>query len=203
MNLLLPIEPDVVMKNISQSILIIIVFGLILSNGVLIWQNLSLKTQISNQKALIEVKEGDFFNSFDTEDFQGININLDFTKDNRKKVLLYFRTTCSFCKEQMRYWKELVASIDNKTYRVIALTTETDVNIIKNYIKSHAIENWEVLTLNANDAEKAKLSATPITVVVDNQGKVEKAWIGMWRENEIKSASEYFAVDFTKSGRNN
>lgn len=64
------------------------------------------------------------------------------------------------------------------------------------YMKNYGIEDWEVLSVRSEDAKNAKLLATPVTVVVDNKGSVEKIWNGMWRGGDVASASDYFTIDF-------
>lgn len=181
----------------SQIIILFISLALLVSNGLLIWQNINLKSQLKNQIALLETQEGDQIEKLRYKDLNNNEGEIEFAKDDRKQILLYFRTTCSFCKKQMNYWKNLVAKIDTAKFRISAITIEDDQAVVNDYIKSYNIENWDVLTVNAEDAKKAKFSATPITVVVNNQGKVEKVWIGMWRDSELKSVGEYFTVDFT------
>ncbi|MGQ0540673.1 MAG: hypothetical protein ACT4O9_02335, partial [Blastocatellia bacterium] len=64
-------------------------------------------------------------------------------------------------------------------------------------LKTYQVENWEVLIINSEEAQNAKLLATPITIVVNNRGVVEKVWTGMWQTNDIDSANKYFALNLS------
>ncbi len=39
-----------------------------------------------------------------------------------------------------------------------------------------------------------KLSVTPVTLIVSNSGTVEKAWMGLWDENNISAASSAIGI---------
>lgn len=79
----------------------------------------------------------------------------------------------------------LVSNIDRQEYKVTAITTETDTQAIRDYMKDYEIEDWEVLMIKPEDAYNARLIVTPITVVVGNKGIVEKVWIGIDRSESI------------------
>jgi hypothetical protein len=68
-------------------------------------------------------------------------------------------------------------------------------------MKKYKIQDWEVLIISPEEAQKAKLLATPVTVVVNNKGIVEKVWTGMWQSNDINSASKYFALNFSETSK--
>ena len=87
----------------------------------------------------------------------------------------------------MNYWKDLFSNVNHQEYRITAVTTETDIQAIKSYMKNYGIEDWEVLMIKPEDANKAKLIVTPITVVVGNKGIVEKVWIGLRRSKNLGS----------------
>ncbi|MGH9914587.1 MAG: TlpA family protein disulfide reductase, partial [Pyrinomonadaceae bacterium] len=114
-----------------------------------------------------------------------------------KRALLFFSTTCPFCHKQFPYWQQLLSNADQGQYRLTALTTETDTQAIRKYLHSMNCDRLEVLTIAPEVAARYKLNVTPITLVIGNNGLVEKTWSGMWREDSLTSASSYFAVNFT------
>lgn len=184
-------------KDKSQVFIVLIAIVLFITNISLIFQNLKLRSDIKEFKT-IQVTEGDVIESFNAKDMNGNGVRVDYTKNN-KRILLFFKTTCGYCKQQMAYWKNFVANIDHHKFKVTAITTETDVQAIKNYIKSYAIEDWDVLTVETKDAQKAKLMVTPVTMVINDEGIVEKAWVGMWETKDISSVSDYFGVNVSDS----
>jgi len=52
----------------------------------------------------------------------------------------------------------------------------------------------DVSTMEIKDAAKWKLQETPVTVVIDKNGVVEKVWVGNWNESAKDSVQEYFGV---------
>lgn len=171
-------------KDWSQIFLLGISTLLLIVNIFLIFQNLQLKSEIETLEPT-KTKEGDVLSNFRAKDLSGNETKLDFGENNTKRILFFFRTTCGYCKEQMNYWKGLVSNIDRQEYKVIAITTETDTQAIRDYMKNYEIEDWEVLMINPEDAYNARLIVTPITVVVGNKGIVEKVWIGINRSESI------------------
>ena len=111
-------------------------------------------------------------------------------------VFLYFQSHCGFCKKQIPYWSQLVSQIDRSKYDIVAITAENNMDDVKKFVNNYEVSAWKVLSIRAEDANIAKLNATPITVVADDNGVVEKAWVGMWRESELDDARKYFAIDF-------
>ena len=63
-------------------------------------------------------------------------------------------------------------------YKFIALTTEDNIEALRHYLNAHGAEGWNVWIMKPEDAREAKLSATPITVVLGDNGDAEKVWVG-------------------------
>lgn len=187
-------------KDKSQAILFVVAVILLITNIFLIFQNLSLRSQLSRAKPP-QVEEGDVLDEFQAKNLNGIETKINYSANNRKRILLFFSTTCGYCHKQMKYWKELVLNADHQKYRTIAITTETDTQVIRDYMKSYEIEDWDVFSIKPEDAQKFKMLSTPVTAVVDNQGFVEKVWVGMWQTSDIHSASNYFALNFSKTDK--
>ena len=186
------------MISIKQNLSSLGLWGLILllltCNILLISQNI----QMRNQLAAFEpksVEEGYVLDKFQAKNLNNEDVILSYSSDSRKEILYFFRPSCGFCKKQMTYWKDLASSINSQEYRIVAITTETDTQTIKNYLAKYEVKNWDVFIIDEKQAEKADLLATPITVVVNNKGIVEKVWTGMWQSDDIKSAGKYFATN--------
>lgn len=183
-------------KDKSQALLFVIAAILFVINILLIFQNLHLRSQLNKSKPA-EIEEGNVLNAFHAKDLDGKEIKIDFSEDN-KRILLFFRTTCGYSQKQMPYWKDLIEHANRQKYKITVITTEIDTQAIRDYVKNYRIEDWEVLIIDAEDAQEAKLLVTPITIVVDNKGVVEKVWAGMWQTKDIDSASKYFALNFSE-----
>jgi peroxiredoxin len=184
-------------KNKSQIVLLIVASALFICNGLLIFQNLKLQKIVdgSNPSAM---KVGDILDNIQVRNLDGNAANVDYLENN-KTVLLFFKTSCGYCKSQLNYWKKLVLNANQKDYKIIAITSETDLNAIKNYSDDFGIKDWEILSVNLTDSQKTKFTVTPITVVIDKNGVVEKSWIGLWQDNNIDSIEKYFGIKFSNT----
>ena len=52
-----------------------------------------------------------------------------------------------------------------------------------------------LIKVKPEDALKANFGATPITVVVDQSGRIEKSWVGLWTTDRIQAINKYFNVN--------
>ena len=184
------------MNNLSKNLLATITVALLIMNGFLIYQNLNLKAKLE-KPAPVQIKEGKILTAFEALDINGKTVKVDYEGNNFKRVLFYFHPTCGWCKKQMPYWNELVSKADSRNFKFTAVTIDDNSEEIKDYINKFGMNSWEVLSMKKADADKSELSGTPTTVVLDSQGKVEKVWIGMWRDDELTDAGKYFSIDFT------
>jgi peroxiredoxin len=184
------------MNTLSKSILPVITIALLVTNCFLIYQNLNLKSQLQ-YLAPKQIKEGTVLADFEGKDLNGNATKINYEGNDSKRVLLYFHPACGWCKKQMPYWKELVSKADTNKFKIVAVTTDDNRDAIKKYVDAFDISSWKVVLIKKEDAGKAELSGTPATVVLDDQGKIEKVWVGMWREHELVDAGKYFNMNFT------
>lgn len=176
-----------------QTALMVVTFLLLITNVFLIWENRSLMRIIEAPKSEL-IKEGDVLRDFDATTLDGGPKPIVFSRDSKKQVLLFFRTTCKFCHEQMKYWKALTTGINRADYDVIAFTTETKYSKIKDYVNKYQVNNWEVVSVQPTVALESKFGMTPLTAVVGLDGRVEKAWAGLWDEDQFQKVAAYFGI---------
>lgn len=170
------------------------IIALLGTNSMLIYQNLKLQTNLQKYTPR-EIEVGKRLNVMNTTDTLGAPRQIKFDGESRR-VLFYFHTKCGFCSRQMPYWKKLVALADKDEYRFTAITTESDSEAIRNYLNKFQVEAWEVLGITEEVARSADFTATPTTIVVNNDGVIVKVWVGMWKENDLAEAEKYFHIDF-------
>ncbi len=81
----------------------------------------------------------------------------------------------------MPTWQKLVKNIDGSSYRVVGLSLKPEG--VKEYIERHQLGNISVIAKpDRKDLVKYKPSATPETVLIGSDGKVEKVWSGVISE---------------------
>lgn len=96
--------------------------------------------------------------------------------------MFVFSPNWEYCVQQYPDWKKLSESIDEKRWRVITITSEPDINKIKEHQEKYEIENLNVATITSKELLTARLGFTPMTVTIGTDGTVEKVWSGLWKQ---------------------
>jgi peroxiredoxin len=181
------------MKARREIMLIVITVALIVANGLLVWQNVWLKSEVAAKQEIF-AKKGDFLLDFEAIDLDNVSRPIEFGSELRRSLLLYFHTECRFCVPQIRLWKSLHEQIDGSRYRIVAITTETDPAKIREFMKKNAAGDLQVLRISSKAASEAKLNLTPMTLLVNNNGLIEESWIGRWSLDQISAVNNTLAV---------
>ncbi len=184
------------MKGQKLLILKLLLIGLIITNGFLIFENRRLNLIISELSPK-EIEPGDSISSFEANRLNGDFVKFNFGENERNTVLLYFQPSCGFCKKQMRNWKTLIENLEQSQYRYKFITAANDVKAIREYLAQYGIVEEDVLIVGSEFVKGANLNGTPVTVVLDRDGVVEYRWIGLWQENDISEVSKIFAATFS------
>ena len=173
----------------------VMVIGLILCNVLLIRQNFQLRALVQRLEAEQRIQIGDKLGPFKGADLDGKSVELRFDGSQLKKVVLFSSINCSFCKKQNPKWNQLIEKIDRGKYEVVELFRERETQSqVAAYLKANSFPTGEavkVFLLGDAPLTEEKLNSTPITLIVGENGVVEKAWFGLWNESataEVNSA---------------
>ncbi len=108
-----------------------------------------------------------------------------------RPVLVYhFSTTCRWCEQN---WANLAAVARHSAgrYRVLAITTETDV---ADWVAARTFP-FEVLSgVSAETAKRLGLSGTPHTIMVGSDGLVTHEWYGAYVDRIGRQVSDLFDI---------
>ena len=182
-----------------------ITIGLILTlclvNLLLIKQNLDLRKQLAAGARTLDLttnvlKPGDVVPAVTTTDLDGRSYQLAYNKDGRHRLLLFFSPNCPYSHQQSPLWRDLLDNIDSNRFTVVGVVSDKEN---KQFVSSHAdgagyFKTKTPLPVVFFDDESLgtyKLTATPTTVLIDEDGKVEHAWVGKWdqsRATEVAAA---------------
>lgn len=191
-------------KKLTNVVLWALVVTMAAANALLIRQNLQLR-QIVEKSQPRRLKAGDKVTSFTAEGLNGEPVSVNYTGSGRKRVLLFFTPTCPFCREQFAYWREILERADRERFDVIGLVDQAeDVTRLREYLRAMGCSTDTQSPLNValipKDVRRSyKLSETPITLLVANDGTVEEVWAGRWSGAETDKAGA--ALGFTFSTR--
>jgi peroxiredoxin len=162
----------------------ILVFILIVVNVFLIRQNWQLRSDVDNLVREQRVQVGESFNDFSALDFQDRPVAIS-SEARIKKVIFFSSTSCPYCKKQNAYWLDCLKQLDPGKYEIIAVFNEreerqTVADHLNKYGFTEGGSSLKLLFSPDDTLQKYKLRSTPITLVLDENGTVEKVWQGLW-----------------------
>lgn len=169
-------------------------------NVLLIKQNLDLRRQLASGGRTLDVttnflQPGDVVTAVTATDLDGRPYQLDYKKDGRQRLLLFFSPDCPYCQQQSPLWRDLLDNIDSNRFSVVGVVSDRED---KQLVSAHAdaagyFKTKTPLPLVLFDSESLgsyKLSATPTTLLINDDGKVEHAWIGKWDSSSAKEVAQ-------------
>ena len=161
-------------------------------NLLLIKQNLDLRKQLAAGGRTIDLttnflKPGDVVAPVTATDLDGRPYLLDYKRDGRQHLLLFFSPNCPYCRQQSPLWRDLLDKVDSNRFTVIGVVSDRED---KHLVSAHAdgagyFKTKTPLPLVFFDSESLgsyKLSATPTTLLINEDGRVAHAWVGKWDE---------------------
>ena len=192
--------------SLVSSFVWILLALLTLCNAFLLWQNHNLKNEIARLTEDSKVQIGEDFKNFSAVDIDSNPTSWNVAQ-KPKKIVLFFSTTCPYCKKQNSYWTDLIKSVDNSKYEVFAVfNRREEIEAAKEYLESFGYHDLvlsvKVVFSEGENLEKYKLKSTPTTLVLDENDRVEKAWIGLWSPNILAEANSFFNTSIPKKDFN-
>ncbi len=161
-------------------------------NLLLIKQNLDLRKQLAAGARTVDLttnflQPGDVVAPVMATDLGGRSYLLDYKKDARQRLLLFFSPECPYCEQQSPLWRDLLNRVDSNRVIVVGVVSDQED---KRLVTAHAegagyFKTKTPLPLVFFDSESLgsyKLTATPTTLLINEDGKVEHAWVGKWDE---------------------
>jgi peroxiredoxin len=144
----------------------------------LIIQNKHLRTSSSTDTRSAALKIGNIVPSLSGLDADGNDFSLDYHSDPRKAVMLIFSPHCGFCTKNMPNWQAIIRGIDQKSYRLFAVSVVSDG--VKEYLAKQGLTDIPVIAeMDPTSRDSYDIKATPQTVLINSEGKVEKVWTGV------------------------
>ena len=168
-------------------------------NVLLIKQNLDLRRQLATGGRTLDLttnflQPGDVVSAVTATDLEGRPYQLDYKKDGRQRLLLFFSPNCAYCEQQSPFWRDLLDKVDSNRVMVVGVLSDQED---KQLVSAHAegagyFKTKTPLSLVFFDSESLgsyKLTATPTTLLINDEGLVEHAWIGKWDTKSEKEAA--------------
>lgn len=174
------------------SVALILALGI--SNLLLITQNFRLRKQLNaagrNPASANFLKPGETVMPFAGTDVNGQPYQIQYAKDGKKQLLLFFSPSCPYCVQQGPIWCDLLNRIDSSRFNVVGIVGNKE-DKQKVMFHADALGYFKtrialpIVYVGDETLARYKLSATPTTLLIDDSGRVEHAWVGKWDESKI------------------
>ncbi len=153
-------------------------------NIALLRQNRALKAQLSGAPAGFEVEAGASVPDLKGYDINGKPLTIDYGQDQRKVLVLVFSPTCRFCVENWPKWWGLMRSLDRGAVRPVGVDVTSSSSSA--FLAEHHLSDIPVLLqVDPKSRIDYRFQITPQTILVDRNGKVEKAWSGVLSDTAL------------------
>lgn len=170
------------LKDRSGLYLVLVTLILLISNALLIYQNLQLRSSLESAKRLV-TDVGYRFSQIPATNLDGEQSPMVFGQDGKRTILFVFNTNCEYCVQQYAGWKKLLSSIDRNQWKVYAVTSQTDVELIREHLSENGLMDVDVRVVPAEEVAKARIGFTPMTIETDADGVATKVYPGLWTKD--------------------
>lgn len=178
---------------------IVVVLMLCVVNVLLIKQNLDLRRQLAAGARTLDsttnvLQPGEVVSAVSATDLDGHPYELQYNKDGRHRLLLYFSPNCPYCAQQSPHWRDLLDNVDGNRFTVVGVVSDREN---KQSVSAHAngagyFKTKTPLPVVFFDDESLgtyKLTATPTTLLIADDGRVEYAWVGKWDDRKAREVA--------------
>jgi thiol-disulfide isomerase/thioredoxin len=160
----------------------------------LIKQNLDLRKQLAAGGRTLDLTKnflqpGDVVTPVTATDLEGHPYLLDYKKDGRQRLILFFSPTCPYCQQQSPLWRDLLDKIDSNRFNVVGVVSDReDKQLVSAYADGAGYFKTKtplpLVFFDSDSLGTYKLTATPTTLLINEAGQVEHAWIGKWDQTK-------------------
>ncbi|HEV8539078.1 MAG TPA: TlpA disulfide reductase family protein [Bacteroidota bacterium] len=164
----------------TQLVGFIIIAGLTVEVVFLSIQNRQLKNVLKSRTMISQVeslKAGEKVEPLKIQTLEGETTVLSYNDPAKKYLLCVFSTTCPHCEKILPAWQTL-AEKNNDNCFVIGISIH-NVDETRKYVTAKKVGFYSVsASSDTSFNRKYKISGVPETILLDGNGKVQKAWVG-------------------------
>ena len=179
------------------AVALILLLGIV--NLLLIRQNFELRKQLLLGARTFDgttnvLKPGDVVAGVTATDLNGQPYQVEYKRDGRHHLFFYFSPHCPFCEQQSPLWRDLLDKVDTSRFTVVGIVSDREDRVLVSahaegagYFKAKT--PLPVVFFNSEELGSYKLTATPTTLLIDEEGRVEHSWVGKWDASRIKEVA--------------
>ncbi|CAN5406892.1 hypothetical protein BH20ACI2_BH20ACI2_27300 [soil metagenome] len=178
--------------RIVRVIIIVLFTGLCIVAGLLIKQNRDLKIALARFEKQQFLAPGDDVPPLSALTLSGRDLALDFAH-YPKTVLLVFQPDCRACQETIPYWREIAIAGTRDGYPVYGITLGDSFKSGE-FLASNGLILETFKEIDSRTKNAYKLSLTPLTIVIDTTGRIERIWSGTFTRETKPDVEGYFGI---------
>ena len=131
-------------------------------------------------------------------DTSGTPLHITFGDDGRKTLLLVFTPECRLCRLNWPSWQMVANSINKKFYRMVYVNGHPGST--SEYLRQYQIPSWSTVIAEADPGVliRCNITLTPETILLDTNGKIEKAWLGLLEGEQLSDVERSLGISESK-----
>jgi peroxiredoxin len=164
------------------------------ANLLLVDQNLRMRRSIESARPA-RLAVGDKVPPFTAAGLGGEQIAVTYTSQERDRLLFFYTPSCPYSRQQFPGWLDLAARTDKRKIEVLGLAADAeDKTKLREYLREVNVTHPPGVTFTTaivpeEVRSKYKLSETPLTLLIANDGTVKKVWAGRWDNKALASVN--------------
>jgi peroxiredoxin len=164
------------------------------ANLLLINQNLRMRRSIESTRPA-RLTAGDKVPPFTAAGLDGERIDVAYTGQERDRLLFFFTPSCPYSRQQFPGWLDLANRADKRKIEVLGLVADAEDKVkLREYLHEMGSSRPSGVAFSTALIPKEvrstyKLSETPLTLLIANDGTVKKVWAGRWDSKALASVN--------------
>ena len=169
-------------------LLTLVILALALMNVILIRQNRSLKAAMAPTQPE-SLQEGTHLPSFAANTISGKRRTVDFSA-SEKTVLLVFQADCPACEGIVSLWKDIKLDCDRRQFQIFGISLDNQAKA-NAFLKTNDLDLESFAGLDSAFKNRYGLHETPLTILINQSGDIEKVWVGLPDNGTAEDARNY------------
>jgi peroxiredoxin len=180
-------------RRLTQGVTLFLVLGLCVSNWLLIKQNRDLKAAIAHNNPEFLLR-GQELPALTGKTLSGQRKTVNYAESN-KTVFLVFSPACPACEQAAPSWRDIIAACSRNQYQIFGISLDFDRGSrTRAFLISNGFSMETFVDIDGATKATYRLSLTPLTIVIDNKGKVDRVWPGAFDSKVKVDVEKYFGI---------
>jgi hypothetical protein len=181
-------------RRLILAVSVLLVLAVLVLNVALILQNRKLKQAASAPPQGLVPTVGSMVKRLEGTRLNGSHFAVPFDHDSAPTLLLVFSVNCHFCDLNWSRWTSLAQSLQGRRVRIVYVNHNSPLTT--DYLQLHGVFEGQVYNqLDPKYEVALNLRVTPLTVLLDANGRVENVWAGVLDEADFSHLQSAIASE--------